>query len=166
MNAPAGQIIEVFLNPGEYYFGDRHTRVRTLLGSCIAVTVWHPQRRVGGMCHFLLPRRVATRQSGLDPRYGVEAVMLLLRDAVAADADPSQCRFKMFGGGNMFHGPRGSDRFEIGARNADAVEQLFAELGLELDVRQVGGSGHRAVIFDINSGDVWLRHQPLVKVVN
>jgi Chemotaxis protein; stimulates methylation of MCP proteins len=50
-------IMEIFLQPGDWYFGDRDTRIRTLLGSCIAITIWHPRLLVGGMCHFLLPGR-------------------------------------------------------------------------------------------------------------
>jgi chemotaxis protein CheD len=31
--------------------------IRTVLGSCVSITLWHPVKRVGGMCHFLLPTR-------------------------------------------------------------------------------------------------------------
>ncbi len=51
--------IDVFLQPGDVYFGDRHTRLRTILGSCVSITLWHPQRLLGGMCHFILPARPA-----------------------------------------------------------------------------------------------------------
>ena len=44
-------VIEIFLQPGELWFGDEQTRIRTILGSCVAVTLWHPGRRIGGMCH-------------------------------------------------------------------------------------------------------------------
>src|SRR5439155_18563598 len=43
--------LEIFLQPGEWYFGDADTRIRTLLGSCVAITMWHPRRCLGGMCH-------------------------------------------------------------------------------------------------------------------
>ncbi len=49
--------MEVFLQPGELYFGDGRTRVRTLLGSCVAIAVWHPRLRIGGLCHYMLPSR-------------------------------------------------------------------------------------------------------------
>ncbi|MGI9213007.1 MAG: chemotaxis protein CheD, partial [Methylococcaceae bacterium] len=56
-------IIEIFLQPGEYYFSDRDTRIRTVLGSCVAITFWHPGILVGGMCHFMLPTRMRNRES-------------------------------------------------------------------------------------------------------
>jgi len=35
--------LEIFLHQGEVYFGDRDTRIRTVLGSCVAITMWHPE---------------------------------------------------------------------------------------------------------------------------
>ena len=31
------------INPGEYYFGSEYAMLYTLLGSCVAVTCWHPK---------------------------------------------------------------------------------------------------------------------------
>lgn len=152
--------LDVFLNPGEHYFGECETRIRTLLGSCIAVTMWHPGRRVGGMCHFLVPapgrRRIGT--GGLDGRYGREAILMLLRDAVAADSDPGACQFKMFGGGNMFPALTAGEGNDLGARNSMFVEDILGLLGHSIEAHHVGGVGHRTVAFDVWSGDVWLRH--------
>jgi len=53
-------ILEIFLGPGDLFFGDRDTRIRTLLGSCVAVTLWHPRAKLGGMCHFVVPTRPAS----------------------------------------------------------------------------------------------------------
>jgi len=41
--------IEIALQAGELHFGNRNTRIRTLLGSCISITAWHPQLPIGGM---------------------------------------------------------------------------------------------------------------------
>ena len=38
MHAP-DDILEIFLGPGEFYFGEGKTRIRTLLGSCVAIPV-------------------------------------------------------------------------------------------------------------------------------
>ena len=54
MKKPANAA-EVVLAPGQVSFATCPTRLRTLLGSCVAFTFWHPQRRIGGMCHFMLP---------------------------------------------------------------------------------------------------------------
>ena len=43
MVAEAGQ--KLFLMPGQWYFGGKASELRTLLGSCVAVTLWHPAKR-------------------------------------------------------------------------------------------------------------------------
>ncbi|MFM2120003.1 MAG: hypothetical protein RL722_1471, partial [Pseudomonadota bacterium] len=51
---------ELLILPGQLWFGpggERAPVLRTLLGSCVAVTLWHPGRQLGGMCHYLLPAR-------------------------------------------------------------------------------------------------------------
>ena len=41
---------------GEHYVtGDPEVTLTTILGSCVAVCLWDPERGVGGMNHFLLP---------------------------------------------------------------------------------------------------------------
>jgi chemotaxis protein CheD len=66
-------VIEIFLQPGDLYFGDRDNRIRTVLGSCVSLTFWNPNLLVGGMCHYMLPSRSQERRmSGdlpLDGRY-------------------------------------------------------------------------------------------------
>ena len=42
-------VIEIFLQPGDFYFGGADTRIRTILGSCVSITMWHPTRLIGGM---------------------------------------------------------------------------------------------------------------------
>ena len=76
-------IREVFLQPGGFYFGGGRTRISTLLGSCISITLWHPARRIGGMCHFMLPTRGQPAGAPLDGRYADEALALRRYDDLA-----------------------------------------------------------------------------------
>ncbi len=154
----SNDFIEIFLQPGEFYFGDRNTRIRTLLGSCIAITFWHPKASVGGMCHYLLPSRTGdTGIPQLDGRYGDEALMWLIREAVARSTAPGEYEIKVFGGGNMFPKSSQAARSEVGKRN---IEQAFALLNnyrLPVAAKHVGGHGHRNLIFDVWSGHVWMK---------
>ena len=40
-------LIDIFLQPGEYFVGDADYQIRTMLGSCVSMTLWHPCKRVG-----------------------------------------------------------------------------------------------------------------------
>lgn len=152
--------IDIFLQPGEVYFGDRNTRIRTLLGSCVAITVWHARKKIGGMCHYLLPARGHLKENSLDGRYADEAVLILLREIACAQTDPRDYQVKVFGGGNMFAKSKVTKpgkSMNIAARNIDVAEQLLARHGFVAAADHVGGDGYRQIIFEISSGDVWLR---------
>ena len=69
---------DIFLLPGALAFGNQGLRLRTLLGSCVSVVVWHPSLKLSGMCHFLLPNRFPVRtHEPLDGRYASDALQLL-----------------------------------------------------------------------------------------
>lgn len=162
MHRPA-HVIEIFLQPGELWFGDEHTRIRTILGSCVAITLWHPRRRIGGMCHYMLPGRIRGKGTAQDGRYGDEALDLLVREMKAARSHPHEYEAKLFGGGHMFdRGCPGEDcAGRIQDRNISASLELMARHGFKVKARHLGGHGHRQVIFDIWSGHVWMKHTPL-----
>ena len=162
MNAPIAGILEVFLHPGDFHFGHAETRIVTLLGSCVSITVWHPHLRVGGMCHFMLPSRgVIPDGEDFDGRYGDEAMLLLLRHIRQTGAPPGDFHAKLFGGANMFALQCQRDEANVGERNLEMAESLLARHEIPLKARHVGGDGHRKLMFDVWSGDVWLKHQPL-----
>jgi chemotaxis protein CheD len=166
--------MEIFLQPGEFYFGDRNTRIRTILGSCVSITMWHPHRCIGGMCHYMLPSRGIKAAKQLDGRYADEALQLFLREIRAAGTWPEEYQVKLFGGGSMFlnvmketpsprmeHG-NGCDCRGIPCRNRQTAYQLIQHHGFNLTAEHLGGSGHRQVMFDIGSGHAWVRQNPIV----
>lgn len=155
MNMPGKAIHEVFLNPGEFHFGETHTRISTLLGSCVSITLWHPRRRIGGMCHYMLTERKRPANAPLDGRFGSEAFELFLQHVEAAGTRPGEYQAKLFGGANMLTGAAG-ENMNIGQRNIEHGRQLLASRNIALMVEHVGGSGRRKLHFDVWSGDVWL----------
>ena len=146
---------ELFLQPGAYFVGRAGCRVRTLLGSCVAITLWHPKLRVGAMSHFLLASRGPGNHGALDARYADEAVSLMLRDLLAEHAIPHECQAKLFGGSSMFPG-RGPN-MDIGGKNGEAARRLVRAHQITIVSESLLGFGHREVIFDVASGHVWLR---------
>lgn len=153
------QIIDIFLQPGEFYFGDADTRIRTILGSCIAITLWHSEMKIGGMCHFLLPSRGhAHHHKDLDGRYCDEAIAMFGKAMARHRTSPGEYEAKVFGGGNMFpdHIRRGANN--IGIRNAESALHHLDVLGVRISKQHLCGAGHRQVIFEVWTGDVWLRH--------
>ena len=149
--------IDIFLQPGEFYFSDSETRIRTLLGSCVAITMWHPRLQIGGMCHYLLPMR-NNEHTEFDGRYANDAIQLFMIELEKTNSLPREYEVKMFGGGNQFPRQTGNNRASVPDNNIQVGRQLLKQHGFTIKAEHLGGTGHRNVIFDVWSGHVWMRH--------
>lgn len=159
MRKPA-HTVDIFLQPGEVYFGGRDTRVRTLLGSCVAITVWHPAMLAGGMCHCMLPAAPRGARRAPDGRYVDEAMEMMLCEIRGAATSPREYQAKLFGGGQMFTAHQAAGADHVGAKNVEMARLLMRRHGFSTHAEHVGGVGHRNVMFDLWNGHVWMRHQP------
>jgi chemotaxis protein CheD len=149
-------LIDIFLQPGEFFVADAEYQMRTMLGSCVSITLWHPLKRVGAMSHFLLPTRGASdRNEGLDARYGDEAMQLMVSELKQMGVAASQCHGKVFGGGNMFPDHFHASSINVGQRNGEAALELLNHHGVPILSESLFGIGHRQIIFDVRNGDVW-----------
>src|SRR5262245_44710338 len=91
---------EVTLYIGDLRASAEPLLIKTLLGSCIAVTLWDPDTGAGGMNHFMLPR--AFTGPGPDSsRFGVHAMDLLIGGVMKAGGDRRRFVAKVFGGGHV-----------------------------------------------------------------
>ena len=156
--ADSDDAMDIFLQPGEMFFGDTQTRIRTLLGSCIAISMWHPIRRVGGMAHCLLPTADFDRRSMTpDARYVDDAILMLFREAMRERLNPAEFQYKLFGGADMFAGLGATSKVKIGEKNAAMAYRMLDMMGIAVVAHDLGGNVHRSVIFDVDSGHVWIR---------
>lgn len=150
--------IEIFLQPGELYVAQAGYQIRTILGSCVSITLWHSPSRIGGMSHFLLPTRGGpANPRELDGRYGDEALQKMLVEMRSLGVPPTQCQAKVFGGGNMFPDHMHAGVINVGQRNGDAARQLLQQHGIGVTSESLFGVGHRQIIFDVSTGDVWAK---------
>jgi chemotaxis protein CheD len=155
---PGPDPIVVFLNPGEHFVGDERHRIRTLLGSCVSITLWHPGLRVGAMSHFLLSERSARTLGPLDGRYGEEALQLMSDQLMRQSVNLKDCDAKIFGGGDMFPQHRGDGMaVNVGRKNGEAARRMLEARGIRIRSESLFGEGHRRILFDVRSGHVWSR---------
>lgn len=163
----------VFLQPGEFYFGHKGERISTLLGSCIAITLWHPKRRIGGMCHYMLPSpRFRPDPHQLNGKYAEDAMAMFMREVTLSGTRPSDYQAKIFGGGNMLI--RENENIEqckpsynkciasfecknVACKNIMIAKYLLHENGFNVVNQDLGGTHYRRLVFELSSGDVWLR---------
>ncbi|MCP5162330.1 MAG: chemotaxis protein CheD [Hahellaceae bacterium] len=159
---------QTFVQPGGFYFGGPEGEVRTLLGSCVAITLWHPTLHKGGMCHYLLPEnnKSSTKDAlSFDGRYASGAFALFMKEVNTLGVSPSSFEAKIFGGARMFGSQdKAQAMHDVGNRNIDVGCQLLNHYGFRLKVKHVGGNGRRNLILDLSNGDVWVRYVPAPRV--
>lgn len=150
-------VVERVLKPGEFAVGDAGTRMRTLLGSCVSIVLWHARFRVGAMSHFLLAARGQAAHGPLDARYGDEALTLMIAGLARHGVNPADCEAKIFGGGNMFPEQAHLGPLHVGRRNGEAAREMLRSRGIAVASENLFGVGHRLIVFEVATGDVWVR---------
>lgn len=145
----------LILHPGDWYFGASYKHLYTLLGTCVAMTVWHSKLQIGGMCHFLLPeihhfaRAKALKEQDVG-RYA-EFVLPKMKQQMATMADLDEFHIGVFGGGNL------SEKVDIGDQNVDYILDWLIQNSLQYSDIDVRGHYSRTLIMDLQSGTVNLK---------
>ena len=157
MRSDTPEITDVNLAPGEFFFSGGYTRIHTLLGSCVAITMWHPKESIGGMCHYLLPSRGLNQRLALG-YYADEAVSMFLGEVYKANTKPFEYEVKVFGGGNMFEAyGNQTNKLNVSQDNISASANLLKLHGFKIKATDVGGAIHRKIFLELWNGDVWVQ---------
>lgn len=127
------------------------------LGSCVAVMLYDPRKRVGGMVHVALPdSSTNTKRAQALPGYFADSgIPLLLQKVAEARGDDSVRGLvvKICGGASVV---KGHNIFDIGKRNIEAVKKVLREHRLRPMREDVAGSISRTVSMEIATGKVVL----------
>ncbi|TPH19264.1 chemotaxis protein CheD [Litorilituus lipolyticus] len=149
------------LSPGEIIFTEKPLIVRTILGSCIAVTVWHPHLKVGGICHFLIANHQQEHKAKVQNyRYGDCALTFLMKE-MSQYAPLNEFELRLFGGANMYSS---RSKPTVGEKNAHFTKQWAKSYQLKFKQIEILGNVSRSIIFDLATGNVELQQYQQNKV--
>jgi two-component system chemotaxis response regulator CheB len=141
----------IFVYPGQVRLSAEADIIRTVLGSCVAVVMHDPIKRVGGMCHYLLAEGGSpTAPSG---RYGVFAIDMLLREMLNLGAERDRIITSVYGGGAVVDA-LSSRQAGIGERNIEFAREKLASLKFRISKSHTGGSSARRIALDVVTGEV------------
>jgi chemotaxis protein CheD len=126
------------------------------LGSCIAVSIYDPVSRVGGLLHFMLPAAPPdAAQSGKNPyMFADSGIPMMFHEAYEKGAQKRRLRVRVAGGAQIMdeHGV-----FNIGQRNCVAMKKIFWKAGVIVHAEETGGKVARTMRFELASGRIFLR---------
>ena len=140
----------VYMHAGQLVIATEPTQITTILGSCVAVCVWDPVSRVGGMNHFMLPFDGGPPMS--TPRYAKHATATLLVDVALAGARLPRIKAKIFGGACVMEAFRIGGR-DLGGQNVEVARQLLSAARIAVVAEDVGGNHGRKLIFRTDTGE-------------
>ncbi len=141
---------EAYLPPGGLYAAPAPCAIGTLVGSCVSVTLWSRRRSIGGMNHFLLPRRPGRGEGSA--RYGDVAMMMLLARVATLGCTYQELEARIFGGAAVLATP--SAGVSLGEHNVLAAWSFLRAHQLRVVDEQVGGRAARRLRLDVGTGDV------------
>ena len=124
------------------------------LGYCVAVALYDPEARVGGLGHLLLPNRPEKNAPGSESKYADAGILEIVEELLQAGANQDRLVAKVAGGANMFETSYQTLIKSIGARNARSARETLASLGIPILGEKVGGNRGRAVEFDLATGNM------------
>lgn len=149
------QHMRLSIHPGEWYFGNEYDSLYTVLGSCVALSVWHPTLKLGGLCHYLLPAQPGHRQDKDDlGRYGKTALELL-KKSMLSYAALNEYQLGLFGGSDAL------TNYGIGKQNILFAQRWLQDEKLTVAQVEVGGSGSRSLVLELLTGKVNLKFYPM-----
>lgn len=143
-----------FIHVGQIHVDHSPHAISTVLGSCVAVCLYDPHLRMGGMNHYLLP---FWNGNGLQsPKFGNISIPKLIEEMIAKGSTPRGMEAKIFGGASMNLGPQ--DSMMIGQKNVLVAREILSEYKIAIVAEDVGGKYGRKVQMNLLEGKVYMKY--------
>jgi chemotaxis protein CheD len=132
------------------------TLITYSLGSCIAVVLYDPVVRVGGMLHLMLPEASmdmdkAKRKPAM---FADSGIPVLFKQSYQLGASKKNAIVKIAGGSQIMDE---NGVFNIGKRNHLAVRKIFWKNNVIIAAEHVGGNVNRTVRLEMATGRVLVK---------
>lgn len=133
------------------------TLITFALGSCIGVTVYDPEARVGGLLHFMLPSGTLSGEKALRSpfMFADSGVPLLFKKAYELGAVKERLIVCAAGGAEILDD---QGHFKIGSRNRTMLRKLFWKNNVLLSADDTGGSISRTLSLCLADGRATVKH--------
>ena len=126
------------------------------LGSCIAVALYDPVAKAGGLLHYMLPESAIDRAKAAEHPFmfadtGIPRLIEVLR---TAGGEPRRMVVRLAGGAQVLDS---QGVFQIGKRNYLAARRILWKAGILIAAEAVGGEVSRTTRLEVGSGRLWVR---------
>lgn len=136
------------------------------IGSCLVITLYDSNQKIGALAHTMLPARRMTSEmhapqherritnnASPDTRYADTAIDQMLKKIEAKGAKRENLEAKLIGGANMFS----AFKSDISENNISYAREKLKKKGIAVVGECVGGSQGRSVEFSVATGIVTVK---------
>ncbi len=145
----------IHIGIGGVYASSNPIVIKTLLGSCVAVCLFDPVARIGGMNHIFLPGKADPKNFNAPYSFGINAMELLINRIMKLGGERKRFAAKVFGGAHLL--PSISEENGVGRKNAEFVLEFLRIEGIRVVNGDLGGTDARKIHFNTDTGKVILR---------
>ncbi|MCD5406073.1 MAG: chemotaxis protein CheD [Desulfotomaculum sp.] len=142
----------------DYKTANNPNKIITLgLGSCVGLTLYDPQVKIGGLLHIMLPD--SKRFSGVikPAKFADTGIPLMLKELQRKGVILGRLQAKLAGGAQMFSGLDKKFTMNIGQQNTEATKKILKESGIKILASETGGKHGRTIILDLSTGLLTIR---------
>jgi chemotaxis protein CheD len=141
---------------------EQNAVLTTFVGSCVAVSIYEPMAKIGGLAHVMLPdsggKNLAT--VGAEAKYADHAIEILWEKMIKLGAKKEHLSAKLVGGARTFsdeNGAANNSLFNIGDRNCTRIRSLLSSYKIPIVAEDVGSTQGRWVKLYINNGSLTVK---------
>lgn len=133
-----------FLYPSNLLVSTEPHLVTTVLGSCVAICLYDPILRFGGINHYMLP--LWNGEGLASPKYGNIAIKKLIEQMIVYGSRKISLQAKVFGGGEVIE--TSISHFKIGERNITLAKEILEAEKIPILSSSLGGKLGRKIIYN------------------
>jgi chemotaxis protein CheD len=128
------------------------------LGSCIAICLYDPITKLGGMVHIIMPSFEDAKNVNSPPtRYADSAIPLLLYNMLSFGCKKEEIYAKIAGGAQMFQRSSESAMSAIGKNNIARVKDVLKDMNIDIKGENTGGDSSMTIYFDLATGELTIK---------
>ncbi len=146
---PQGDLQRYTIDPGYVILPERETQLVATVSSGVVVTIWDRRRKMGGMCHYVFPKRTGSRKSC--SVFAVVAILALIRMFDQKGSNRQDLEAGLYGGSEKpLKVPL---NLSDPAENIKVGMEILNRLKIKIANLDSGGSRLRRLAFDPATGD-------------
>ncbi|MDR2861698.1 MAG: chemotaxis protein CheD [Syntrophobacterales bacterium] len=149
---------DIIVSIADLKLGNRadDTLITFALGSCIGISIYDPQAKVGGLLHYMLPDSTldAQKAQGQPAMFADTGIPLLFKSCYRLGAEKKRLIVKVAGGASILDD---AQFFRIGQKNITAMRKIFWKNNVMIEAEDTGLNHNRTMRLELATGKVTIK---------